>query len=1035
MPASGKGNVTVDGVLYPFWRQDGGMLAGARFDAAINGHTDFIRGDLDAMPTLTEEDEDTAGNELRTGLEVAGETFPLAELLGAGTSTQDGDNFVAEARTELEKISGQVDTLIDLFKDADGGQTTLNGLIGTTNQIGKWGEAQAAVDKVFGGTVTLRAEADADEADEAFDDLVQALSSLDAFQAATEKDGEGVFEDAELTADQAADAFDATESQATAALGMLGDTRFGAVVLKERANARGKLGYDYKAADGQNLTHNRYAADVLVTVNNNGVVTGRVTELVVEPSDNGGGQIGSLVFNAAEDTDNIPTHGGAVTGSYVTVPDFSDAANSADRVAAVQSLVQLVATEAATVAGLPTTKPPQVTVVERVGVGPLASPYWYQVDLTVYGNGSTERTAQLDLGVVHVTGASTGGAVSEGAGELGAFAYATIDDTVRTNHIQTSGNAYYEGATRAVGGDATLYSGDFEMQVRFRSKKVSGLVSNLRDSDGATWQFKYGDVDSIILPEANLGTQANWDAKSTPASDDDPIVNGAQITFAPRAGSPSPVTVIGGFQGTLLGTGAAAGEQAVGTWSVGADPGEKGGYLAGGFGAARVADTPTTLPASDDGTMTETMVSPVTGQTLADGMLKLVGTKRGADEAVGVTRTKEDKVEISLATMFGKQDANSWTNGAKQVDLARAEIERLMSQLNAFIALDNDDATEADTLLANKNRAEIWASVNTTIERYLFNNDTEVLDETDSANVTAANWGDMLNKGYPVSSGGNALDAEALSKIQEVLDALASQAALGDAIEEDGIFKGLNLKADGATETVANTWDRKESRVQWRLSSTEYTRFGVWRKQNNNYASDGEGANNKDDADGPGRFAYSPLAQTSYTSHLDPSYPDGGVATYTGETLAIQNADFYMGTIAVRVEWAAGSVGGKLAAVISDLENVGNGDPLLYAPTDANPAYAIREIIFAANVDEVLSFEDNAGADITYFAAAGGLTTVLKTAKTNTASLQGKFVGQDIDGPLGVIGTWTLKKGAGATSKIGNNAHTIHGAFGAEVGP
>ena len=377
--------------MYPFWRQDGGMLAGARFDAAINGHTDFIRGDLDAMPTLTEEDEDTAGNELRTGLEVAGETFPLAELLGAGTSTQDGDNFVAEARTELEKISGQVDTLIDLFKDADGGQTTLNDLIGTTNQIGKWGEAQAAVDKVFGGTVTLRAEADADEAAEALDDLVQALSSLDAFQAATEKDGEGVFEDAELTADQAADAFDATESQATAALGMLGDTRFGAVVLKERANARGKLGYDYKAADGQNLTHNRYAADVLVTVDNNGAVTGQVTKLVVEPTKKANDEISNLVFNVAEDTDNRPTHGGVVTGSYVTVPEFSDADNSTDRKDAVRSLVQLVATEAANDAGLPTTKLPEVTVEERGGTGTLDSPYWYKVDLTVYGNNNTKK--------------------------------------------------------------------------------------------------------------------------------------------------------------------------------------------------------------------------------------------------------------------------------------------------------------------------------------------------------------------------------------------------------------------------------------------------------------------------------------------------------------------------------------------------------------------------------------------------------------------------------------------------------------------
>ncbi len=865
----GVGDVTADGAMYHVWRQDDDTLAGARFDAAINGGTDFILGDLDAMPTLTADDEDTAGNELRTGLKVAGETFPLAELLGAGTSTQDGDNFVAEARTELEKISAQVATLIDLFGDGDAADTAT-----LVTQLGnKWDDAQAAIDDVFGVAVaTLARETDSDDAADAFDDVVQALSSLDAFQAATAKDGEGVFESAELSADAAADAFDAIDSQATATLGMLGDTRFGAVVRKQRANARGKLEYGYTAPK---------------------------------------------------------------------------------------------------------------------------------------------------------------------SGELGAFAYATIDDTVRTHHIQTSGNAYYAGGTRAVGGDATLYSGDFEMQVRFRSEKVSGLVSNLQDSDGRPWQFKYGDVDSIILPEADLGPSANWN-KTTGGM--------AQITFAPRAGSPQPQQLMSKFGGTLLGTGTAAGEQAVGTWSVGANPGEGSEYLAGGFGAARVDDAPTTLPASDDGTMTETMVSPVTGQTLADGMLTLVGTKRGAAEAVG-TRTEEDKFEISLATMFGTQDANSWTNGANQVDLARAEIERLMSQLNAFIALDNDDATAADTLLANTNRAEIWVSVNTTIERYLFNNsdyngdDKPVLDETDSANATTANWGTMQNNGYPVSSGGNALDSEALAEIQDVLDALASQAALEDALDENGVFENLHaltFNTDGTSATyraVGDIWGRRESRVQWRLSSTEYTRFGVWRKQNNEYARNGYDANNNDDADGPGRLAYSPLAQTSYASHLDPSYPDGGVATYTGETLAIQNADFYMGTIAVRVEWAAGSVGGELAAVISDLENVGNGDPLLYAVA-ATDKRAIREIVFATDVDAVdgkLSFQDNTAADITYFAATG-----LTTAASTAASLQGKFVGQDIDGPLGVIGTWTLK-GADddddATGQIGNNAHMIHGAFGAEVGP
>ena len=144
VPASGEGNVTLDGVLYSFWAQDDGMLAGARFDAAINGDSDFIRGDLDAMPTLTADDEETAGSELRTGLKVAGETFPLSELLGAGTSTQVGDNFVDKARGKLEKIRDQVATLIDLFEDD---QTQLNSLIGTSTGTGtgtgKWKEAQA----------------------------------------------------------------------------------------------------------------------------------------------------------------------------------------------------------------------------------------------------------------------------------------------------------------------------------------------------------------------------------------------------------------------------------------------------------------------------------------------------------------------------------------------------------------------------------------------------------------------------------------------------------------------------------------------------------------------------------------------------------------------------------------------------------------------------------------------------------------------------------------------------------------------------
>ena len=48
------------------------------------------------------------------------------------------------------------------------------------------------------------------------------------------------------------------------------------------------------------------------------------------------------------------------------------------------------------------------------------------------------------------------------------------------------------------------------------------------------------------------------------------------------------------------------------------------------------------------------------------------------------------------------------------------------------------------------------------------------------------------------------------------------------------------------------------------------------------------------------------------------------------------------------------------------------------------------------------------------------------------AQVNGMFVGQDQDGPLGIIGTWSLTGGAFG---IGDSSQDIRGAFGADIQP
>ena len=409
LPASGMGDVTDGDAMYHVWMQDDGTLAGARFAAAIEADLDTRRavGDLGSKGLheeaivfdLSADDAETSENELRTHLVVDGESFSVADLLSSGMASTMGKNFVAEALKEIQDIRADVDTLLaldlqdtalDPALDRQWGKVTdqLNTIFGGTNGDAYTGGLSAGT-----GNAGTRNPGEDDILEE-IDDIIDALSSADAFAAATAKDGKGVFDDAELSADNAAAAYARTMSAATATLGVTGSTRYGTV---------------RKTATGDAVTKLKYAP--------------------LDDNDTPG-----------DDTDD---------------------------------------------------------------------------------------TARI--------------------GSQGAFSYSTLQETLRTRHIVSTGNAYYTGGTHAISGDGTVYMGTMDVQVRFTSMTVSGLVSNLESAEGMPWEYRYGDVETIRLPEARLSSNARWAA----APDET-----AQATFEARAGSPVPQSIAGGrhFQWHPAGT-------------------------------------------------------------------------------------------------------------------------------------------------------------------------------------------------------------------------------------------------------------------------------------------------------------------------------------------------------------------------------------------------------------------------------------------------------------------------------------------------
>ena len=632
---------------------------------------------------------------------------------------------------------------------------------------------------------------------------------------------------------------------------------------------------------------------------------------------------------------------------------------------------------------------------------------------------------------------------------IGAFAYSTIDVTARSWHVQAPGSATYRGRTMAASGDGSLYGGDIELEVRLANQTVSGLVTNMEDEDGEPWVYLYGAVDAIVLPDMRLQFDADWSV---------PVRRGEEAIIIFHDQFVRGQNARSSFRGRLLGTGEDAGSQMTGAWSIG-DLEDGASSLAGSFGAERVeasganGSLPGGQRVDQTGAESRTAVAP-TGTEIDDGVLTLRGSLYGPnlnttespeqwdDEAQLLEDGQriEDTYQLSLAELFSRQDSVKGYLGRNLLDLAREEVGRLREQLVSAISLGDEPG------FALQLRTTLWDEINERIRARLFGTGDEALPGTDYQNEAAIPAGDprKWSSGYPVRGGGRPDDTAALEAVDAVLEALANPDALEAAVEEDG---GGVFTRDGgdpfraaSPQEIDDIWNRAEARIELWLGSTEYTRFGAWRKQTAPSAWSGYKDRFENNENGPNAFAYSQLAQATYA---DARFPHGGSGTYQGKTVAVQQSEFYEGRIEMVSRWFLDLQGedeaGILTAVISNLQNQ-HGDLLTYTDSDAGVERHrdIEEVVFAGigirvDSESRLYFaEDISGSLRISFTNRGDGDVDLGSDPTVTSFIEGKFLGRSPDGPQGVIGIWTLRDGGDTRVGVGDK---LQGAFGAEFRP
>ena len=451
-------------------------------------------------------------------------------------------------------------------------------------------------------------------------------------------------------------------------------------------------------------------------------------------------------------------------------------------------------------------------------------------------------------------------------------------------------------------------------------------------------------------------------------------------------------------------------------------------------------------------------------------------------------------VEFDLETLAGKAAPAATTmNGPKHVDTVRAILQAQRSQLAALQGLGD----RSDTMPAE---VAAWKAVQNAVRYRLFGGNFDP-DGDDGSSPSVSQLPVKLAGDYSTVKDDalNLIDRaiDALSSSASLLAALdpkgtgifdhyyitmddtsteTDETVLGDYITYDAAGD-RRWETTGRNLPLSAFLGQREYRVIASLGTTSYTRFGIWRRESTQSA-ERQPQNWRRNEGGPGTFAYSPLDPTQAGSTTNPAFPAGGSARFMGETVALMYPNVVLtGTAKVDVSWASvsdtdaldlavsatdtDSRAGTMTLTLSGLATAA-GDPLTWTGGSNGPAagYEIADIVFSNLVIEKGLKGDNSGhlivgdegtadtdgdytyseidaSSVRYRLGAVGMADQGATGGSDM-SVKSIFVGQGVDGPLGVIGTWTLDDANVARVKadgsgVDAGGAAIYGSFGVDI--
>ena len=640
-------------------------------------------------------------------------------------------------------------------------------------------------------------------------------------------------------------------------------------------------------------------------------------------------------------------------------------------------------------------------------------------------------------------------------GELGAFVFGLPSPTDYARDVSLTGSVNYEGETLAVDQDSTYYSGDIAILIHFGKRQVRGLVTNLRNASGEPWKYTIASYSSEtpegILLEETLKSDASWrwrnDDETMTSPPDKPFSPQATISFPAKVGGIVSRQIPTRFQGRLFGNKRESGDYAIGTWAIG-DNKESPIYLAGSFSAGRVSrKNSRDRPAAGDGTMVRTSLSKRT-ETQGNSSRPLTKVSNNQlnleverffweridkdDLDKGHTRSSKSETRtIDLKTLLKMKDKGSTHFGR----VFRNEIVKILHERGRQLSLLH----EAE--LFPEVQVNIWQRIQEIMLTYMFDPLLGRVGRVNRGQI-AFTWGNTFQTRLPPRiasppakiAGIPALaydSDQALERIDELIWTLSSVDNLQAALSEYGADMFVPTDAPPFwLETLSNDYvkeiySRQESQLRAWAYKTDYTGFGVWYLTLWPTASAREPVIKE-----PDLFAYSSL-RASQLRFTDVAFPQGGRASYSGATVGLVSdpATPYRGNFDMYVDWNdKPPAGGTLTAVLRDLVTIGaaGGEELRYY--DGTP---VLDIVF-----EPLAFS---GRVMMFSSSKHGVNIRLNTYVTeraNTATLEGRFTGSSSNGPLAVIGWYTIPGfgSKGITSKsMGNPSGDMNGSFGADL--